>query len=165
MKKNTLKYKESSVEQKIKDTLILYFKGQLIVVLLNSVVFSLFLYFFNVKYALFLGVLTGALSVIPTLGILSTALLTFIVSVLDNQEFFGISPLYEGLILLLVYFIFNQIVDFIISPLIIGKAVRVSPVILFLSVIVGTLLFGLLGTFLAVPAVLVLRELYENNKK
>ena len=165
MKKQFIRKDNQQVEKKILDTLTLYFKGQFIMILINTSIFWLFLYFFQVKYAFFLGVLTGALSVVPTLGILSSALLSFLVSVFDQQQIFSIHPVLEGIILLLIYVILNQIVDFIISPLVIGSTVKVSPVILFLSVILGTLLFGIIGTFLAVPTVLVLKVLYESKKK
>jgi len=76
-------------------------------------------------------------------------------------ELVFIPPFFEGIMLLAVYLILNQIIDLIISPLIIGKTTGISPLALFLSVLIGSLLFGIAGTVLAIPVLIAIKSFLE----
>jgi predicted PurR-regulated permease PerM len=54
-----------------------------------------------------------------------------------------------------------MVVGNVISPRIQGQAVRVHPMLVFFAVIAGGALFGMPGVVLAVPAMAVLRVLYD----
>jgi predicted PurR-regulated permease PerM len=49
----------------------------------------------------------------------------------------------------------------VLTPRIQGEAVRVHPILIFLAVIAGGELFGIFGIVFAVPAVAVLRVLFD----
>ena len=150
-----------SLERKIAGSLTGYIKGQAIIVILNSIIFLFILNIFKVRFALFLALLTGILSTVPIIGMGTAALIAFLVSVFDGRQLLFIPPFFEGIMLLAVYLILNQIIDLIISPLIIGKTTGISPLALFLSVLIGSLLFGVAGTVLAIPVLIAIKSFLE----
>jgi len=142
-----------------------YLKGQLLLVFVNFLIFWTVLHWLNVRFAFWLGLMTGIFSLVPTLGVLCAALIVFFVSVFDGQSYFLFHPVIEGFIILLVYFLFNQVIDFFISPLIIGRATKLPAVVVFLTVITATYLFGLAGAILAVPFVILVKALSKPESK
>jgi len=144
-------------------SLKVYFKAQLLLVLINFIVFWLILNFLNVRFAVFLALLSGILSVIPVFGVLTASLFAFIVSLFDGQSYYIIHPLIEGGMILLIYIVFNQIIDFFISPFIIGRSTKLSPVVVFLAVILATSIFGVFGALFAVPFLIIVKTLYSRG--
>ena len=100
-----------SLERKIAGSLTGYIKGQAIIVILNSIIFLFILNIFKVRFALFLALLTGILSTVPIIGMGTAALIAFLVSVFDGRQLLFIPPFFEGIMLLAVYLILNQIID------------------------------------------------------
>ncbi len=74
----------------------------------------------------------------------------------------NIHPIYEILIAIFSYFVLSQIMDYLVSPYLIGQKVKTSPIFLFTSFILGISFLGLLGAFLAVPLALVLKTFWEH---
>ena len=50
----------------------------------------------------------------------------------------------------------------IINPKIIGKSLKISPLLVIFAITVGGAYFGILGMFLAVPVIAVIRILLED---
>lgn len=71
-------------------------------------------------------------------------------------------PAYETLIVVFSYLIISQIMDYLISPYFIGQKIKVSPLFLFLSFVIGISFFGLIGAILAVPIALILKTVWEH---
>lgn len=160
-----MKTGKNEIDKKIIYGLSSYLKGQLIIMLLNGLVIWLILTVSKVKFALVFALITAFLSTVPTFGMLTSALIIFIFSIFDGNQFSGLSPVIEGLLILLFIVIFNQLIDFVVSTLIIGKLIKISPVFLFLAVIASTSIFGIIGALLAVPVLIVVKALSESVKK
>jgi predicted PurR-regulated permease PerM len=64
------------------------------------------------------------------------------------------SPL-QGLFMLLWLVIMQQLQGFIVVPIIQGRAVQLSPVVVLLSVLAGASLGGIVGAIIAIPVVAV----------
>ena len=64
--------------------------------------------------------------------------------------------------MLIVVIILQQIDANIINPKIVGKSLKISPLLIIFSVTVGGAYFGILGMFLAVPVSAVIKILVEN---
>src|SRR3989338_9831482 len=120
---------EISTDKKLIRTLKLYIKSQLLLLLVNSIIFFLVLSLFKVKYALYLAIITGILSVVPTFGVMISALISMAVSVFDGQSPFAYHPLVDALLLFLAYIVVNQIIDLVLSHYIIGKVIKISPLV------------------------------------
>lgn len=73
--------------------------------------------------------------------------------------------IYEVFIVIFSYIILSQIMDYLISPYLIGQKVKTSPIFLFVSFMLGISLMGFLGAFLAVPLALILKTVWEHYSK
>jgi predicted PurR-regulated permease PerM len=137
--------KVRSLAHQIDETLASFVRGQLTVCALLAVCYSVGLLISGVDLALVVGIVSGALFIIPYVGTLFgvviaslLALLKFGVDwhLLAVWAAFGVSQLLEG---------------FIFTPLIVGDKVGLHPLVVMVALIVGGNVFGLWGIFLAIP--------------
>lgn len=149
--------------KKIKTALSLYFKSQIFLFSLNALVFWVVLTLLNQKFAILLALITAILSLIPIFGIWISAIIAFSLSLLDSGKFSSFPPLIEAFLIILVYIILNQIIDLLISPLIIAKTIKIPPLLLLLSVIVATSVLGIFGTILVLPFLILIKVLFSEK--
>ena len=121
-----------------------FIRGQLLLmVFLASTTFLVFT-LLGVNYSLLFALIIGLVDVIPgigaTLGILIVAVLVF-----TSQGGAIALKVVIGSILL------QQVQENYIRPKVMGKALELNPVILFLALFIGERVAGLLGVFLSIP--------------
>jgi len=121
-----------------------YVVGQLILIIIMSVVAFIFLTIFKIKYALVIAILSGVLEIIPVLGPFLAIAIAVIVSV--SQFGIGIAPWIIG-----CYWIARQLEDYYVVPAVIGHAVELHPLGIIFAVIVGETMAGALGMLIAIP--------------
>jgi predicted PurR-regulated permease PerM len=73
---------------------------------------------------------------------------------------FTVSPL-KAVLTLIAFVVIQQVEGNFLLPRIQGQALHIHPVPILLAVIVGWGLFGIVGMLLAVPALAVVRVLYD----
>lgn len=152
-----------TLDEKIKKVLRNYFATQFVLMVIVALVSWGVLTLLNVKYAIILSVLTGLLSAIPNFGITIAAVITTLVVVFDKINIWpNSSPVLEGLLVLIIFVLFNKFIDLFLAPLFLGKANKVNPVILFVIVLLGTFFFGIWGAILSVPLFLVMKTVVEH---
>ncbi len=128
-------------------------RGQLTICLVNGVLTYVGLAFLGIKFSLLLGVVAGALSLIPIFGtIISTVPIVL----------FGLtSGLMTG-VFALIWILFIHFVEAnILNPKIIGTSAHIHPVIVIFALLAGESAFGLLGALLAVPTASILLTLFR----
>jgi len=111
---------------------------------------ALMLYLMHVPYALLIGVTAGVLNLVPYLG----SIAGFIPSVALALGYNGWQNAIEVAIL---FAVIQQIDGSFILPRIMKANVSLSPVVIVVSILIGSALFGVVGTFLAVPVAAMLR--------
>jgi predicted PurR-regulated permease PerM len=141
-----------------KNLLMRYFIGVLLEVLCVMSLIALGLWIFGVENALLIGFFGGIMNIIPYLGpIIGSALgITLgITATLASGTYNELVPVLLKLagVMLVVNFIDNNI----LAPLIYSKSVKSHPLEIFLIIIMGGSLGGLIGMLLAVPVYTVLR--------
>lgn len=147
----------------IKIVLINYLKTQFVLMLIVTALVFWALSLLGVKYAVILAFGTGALSVVPFFGMTIASIIAGLVAIFDQVVFLPNMPSYvEGLVILLIFFILNKFVDLLLMPLFLGKTNKINPVILILVVFLGTAIFGIVGAFLAIPALLIIRTTWKH---
>ena len=109
----------------------------------------------GVKYAPLLGFLIGLFNMIPYIGAIIAVVLSAIITLITG----GLS---QTIWMLLVVIVLQQIDANIINPKIIGQSLKISPLLVIFSITVGGAYFGIVGMFLAVPAIAVIRILIED---
>lgn len=167
MAKVKVKTKKSEVSpslgKKIVKVLVGYFTTQFILMVIVGFAAWGILVWFKVQYAILLAILIAILSVVPHFGMALGSITAAIVAIFDKVIFINNAPaIIEGILLLLVFFVLNKIVDFLLAPIFLGATNKVNPIIIFLAVIFGTFAFGLAGAILAVPVVLVTITIWQH---
>lgn len=69
---------------------------------------------------------------------------------------FGVSPI-KALILLIYIIVYQQIETNVLNPLFYGRSVHLPALAVFLAVLVGGALMGMLGALIAIPVAEILR--------
>lgn len=122
-------------------------KGQALLMLVVGLAMLVGLYGIGVEYALALAVIGGLLEFVPMIGpVISTVIVTAIT--------FTQSPV-KGFIALGICIIVQQLENNLLVPRIMQKVSGFSPLVILIAVITFTHFFGLVGTIVAVPCVMV----------
>ncbi|MCJ8166259.1 AI-2E family transporter [Pontibacter sp. E15-1] len=122
-----------------------YMSGVVLVILVLCVINSVGLLLIGLQYAIMLGVLSALMNFIPYFGTLIGGAIPLLYALLvqgSPQKAFWVLLLF-----LLVQFTENNI----LTPNITGSKVSINPMFTILSIIVGGMLWGLPGMFVAVP--------------
>lgn len=109
----------------------------------------------EIKYAPLLGFFIGLFNMIPYIGAIIAVAISALVTLITG----GLS---QTIWMLIVVIILQQIDANIINPRIVGQSLKISPLLVIFAVTVGGAYFGILGMFLAVPIVAVLKILVED---
>jgi predicted PurR-regulated permease PerM len=134
-----------TVSQKIHAVLGRYLRGQLfLIALMSAITFVVLEWFFHLPYALWIGILTGFLEVIPLIGPIAAAAVACTIG-------FEQGGAHEAAALAVTYLILRQAEDQLVMPLVVGRAVHVHPLITIFAVLTGEKIAGVLGMILAVP--------------
>lgn len=118
----------------------------IIVGILTSIAMSIL----GVKYAVLLGFMIGLFNLIPYLGAIIAIVLAIMITIFTG----GIT---QAIWMTIVVIILQQIDANIINPKIIGNSLEISPILIIFSVTVIGSYFGIMGMFLAVPIVAIIK--------
>ncbi|MFF4006519.1 AI-2E family transporter [Streptomyces sp. NPDC001717] len=129
-------------------TLTAYIRGTLIVALIDAVFIGVGIYFLGVPLAVPIAVVIFLTSFIPLIGAIASGALAVIVALVTQGVF-------TALMTLMVVLLVQQIEGHILQPFILGRAVRIHPLAVALSVATGGLVAGIGGAVVAVPLVAV----------
>jgi predicted PurR-regulated permease PerM len=124
-----------------------YFRGSLIVALIQGTIAGVGLWFIGVDYALVLGIMTAVLNFIPYLGLVTSLVVASIVA-----SFSGEPVLLKIVGVVLLYLSQKLLEATVLGPKIVGKKVGLHPVLLILCLLVFGYFLGFLGLLIAVPA-------------
>lgn len=126
-----------------------WLRGQLILMVSVGVITYIGLLILKVDYALPLAILSGLLEIIPVIGPLLSAVPAVLVAI-------TISP-FLGLATVALYFIVQQLEGQILVPVVMNRAVGLPPLIIIVSLMIGSRLAGPTGAVLAIPIVIMIR--------
>jgi predicted PurR-regulated permease PerM len=121
------------------------------------VIVSITMSILGVDYPFVLGLIAGLAEFVPWFGPFIAGAAAVIVAFFQPSNPWELSPLIFTLIVLIVFLIIQQIESAILAPKIIGVSLDLHPLIVFLAIIAGGILFGLVGILLAAPLVATIR--------
>ena len=130
-----------------------YLSGLLLVLAIQGVVSAVGLVILGVPYALILGLWVSVTAVIPYLGAWIGSIPAVLVAL-------TISPT-TALLTAVLFLAIQQLEGNFLTPKIQGDTLRVHPILVFLAVIIGGGLAGIVGVIVAVPSLAVLRVLFD----
>jgi predicted PurR-regulated permease PerM len=113
----------------------------------------------GIPFALFLGVLTALLNIIPYIGIVVSALVAATIAfITKDNSWFVVGTL--G-----VYLLTHILEANIFTPNIVGSKVSVNPLATFIALIIGGELWGIMGMILFIPFSGILKVFCDNIPK
>ncbi|ASJ22706.1 AI-2E family transporter [Brachyspira hampsonii] len=123
-----------------------YVVGMTILAISFFIITYIFLSVTNTKYAFILALLRGILNYIPFIGPFAAFISALFIGIITEQIWW-----YGALKMCIIYGIIQVIDSGIMAPKILGKSVKIHPIAVMFSTIIGGVLFGFLGVLFAVP--------------
>lgn len=147
--------------RRIRGVWMAYLRGQLLLMFIVGVVFTIAWSVLGIPGALVLGVVAGLFTLIPDIGPLLAALLAMGVALLEGSSWIPLSNFWIMMIVLAVYLILINIKNFWLRPVIMGRSVNMNEGLVFVSILTATILNGILGALLVVPVLASAFILFE----
>ena len=138
---------------KIRNLLTRYFLGLLGQVTVLFVLYTIILLIFGIENAVVIAFLCALLNLIPYVGPLIGGALMLLLSMSSNIGADFQTVILPTTIYVMIGFVVVQLIDnFVNQPLIFSSSVKSHPLEIFLIIIIGGLLLGIVGMVVAVPA-------------
>ena len=143
-----------------------FFRGQLFLSLLVTVILTTLSAVLGLPNPLLLGVWGGLLEFLPSIGNMIWGLTAVIIALVNGSTYLPLPHALFALIVFGAYVAFAQLDMNVLVPNIIGRHVHLHPVVVILGVLVGASVAGVIGVALAAPTIaslrIILRYVYAN---
>ena len=136
-----------------------YIRGQSLVALIMGILFCIGFTIIDFPMAIGLGILIGILDLVPylhTFALIPTALLALLKAADTGENFWIIFAMAVA-----VFAIVQVIIDMVVTPKVMGKAMGLNPAILLLSLSIWGALLGFIGLIIALPLTTLLMAYYQ----
>ena len=133
-----------------------YMRALVLISLGTFTVYSVFFSIMGVPYGILLGMLGGLMEFIPTVGPLTAGIAILLVTVVSGSHILAVL----GFVLA-----YRVLLDYVVSPRLMGQGVELHPLLLLFGVFAGAELAGIAGAFLSVPVLALVRVLYRRIRK
>jgi predicted PurR-regulated permease PerM len=120
-----------------------YVTGNLAISVIAGVSSTIVLLVLGVDYAVALGLVVAILDLIPLAGATIAAIIVSTVGFLDSIT--------VGLILVAFFILYQQFENHVLQPLVYGRTVQLSPLVVLIAVLMGAQLAGVVGALGAIP--------------
>jgi len=131
-----------------------YVVGQLTDAVIMAVLITGALWAVGINYAVLIGVVSGFSNLIPYIGAVVAFVLAVLVALLGGTP---AKALYAAIIIIIL----QQIDGMIIVPRVVGKKVKLHPILVLLALSVFGNLFGLWGMLIAVPVTALIKIFFD----
>jgi putative permease len=132
-----------------------FFRGKIWeMIIISTVSVAAFLYF-DFRFALLMGLISGVSVLIPYLGILLATIPIVLVALFQWGFTFG------ALKLLIAFAVIQLIDGNLLAPLLVGNMIRIHPAAVIFSVLACGQLWGIIGVIMAFPLAIVIKSLLD----
>jgi predicted PurR-regulated permease PerM len=121
-----------------------YVTGNLLISVIAGISSTIVMLALGVPYAVALGLLVGILDLIPLAGATIAAVIVSAVGFIHS--------IVAGIVLIAFFIVYQQIENHLLQPLVYSRTVKLSPLVVLVSVLIGAELAGVLGALAAIPA-------------
>ncbi len=144
------------IQDSLRQSFQSYFAGQAIVSTIQGVALMTVFLLLQIPFGLLFGLTIGFASLIPFGGTLTVIVIS---SLLALQN------IWLGLKVLLVAIVVGQIIDNAIAPRLMSGMTGLNPAVVFISVLTGSQVGGLLGLLLAVPIAGFIKRIADSARR
>src|SRR6476619_7031102 len=120
-----------------------YVTGNLLISLIAGGLTAIVLAIMGVPYAIALGLIVGILDLIPLAGATIAAIIVGAVAFIHSVP--------AGIVVVAFFIVYQQVENHILQPVVYGRTVQLSPLVVLISVLIGAELAGVLGALAAIP--------------
>ena len=120
-----------------------YVTGNLLISLIAGGLTTIVLLILGVPYAVALGLIVAILDLIPLAGATIAAIIVGAVAALHSIP--------AGIIVVVFFIVYQQVENHILQPVVYGRTVQLSPLVVLIAVLIGAALGGVLGALAAIP--------------
>lgn len=138
-----------------------FFRGQIVMGIGFGLVMMGVYFLLGVQYALVLGLILAVWEIVPVIGPLLGFLPAALVVLINGMDNVPLERLWQVLLIVVIFNVGQWIKDNLIAPRYIGNAVNLHPVIIFISIMIGARMDGILGIVFAIPAASVVNVVYQ----
>ncbi len=136
-----------------------FFRGQLVLSLTIGIVVTVVTAALGLRNALALGLLAGILEFLPNVGPAVAAAPAVLLALFQGSTYLPLSRWAFALVVIGAYMLIQQVENNFLMPRILGRSVRLHPLVVLVGIVLGASLAGILGIFLAAPTLATLRLL------
>jgi predicted PurR-regulated permease PerM len=135
-----------------------YLVGLLIQITYIIVLLGGTLWLFGIRNALLIGIIFAFLNLIPYLGALIGNILSVLLTLASSESLLDVLIVLGAITA--VQFLDNNI----LMPRIVGSQVKINPLVSIVGIIVGGVMAGLSGMFLAMPVLSILKIMFDRTE-
>jgi predicted PurR-regulated permease PerM len=143
--------KITSILDNIEFSMGAWLRGELVLMLFIGLLAFIGLTFLRVDYALPLALIAGFTEIIPVMGPIISAVPAVFIAL-------TVSPIL-ALATAALYFLIHQLENNLVVPVVMKRAINLSPFLTILSLMIGSQLAGIAGAVLSIPIVLMIRAI------
>jgi len=142
---------------RLRNVWMAYLRGQIVLMVVVGVVFTIAWAAIGIPGALVLGVIAGLFTLVPDVGPTVAAALAIGVALLEGSTWIYVSEdpttnnLIVGGIALVSYLVLINLKNFFVRPIIMGRSLHMNEALIFIAILTATILWGILGALLIVP--------------
>jgi predicted PurR-regulated permease PerM len=128
-----------------------YIRGQLIIILLVIISYSILMTVLGVRFAFGIAILAGLARFVPYVGPLTSGIVTALVAFFQVSNYFGLDSLQYAILVVVASVLLDQIFDNLVTPRFLGATLGVHPAAVLVAALIATNLIGIIGLVLAAP--------------
>lgn len=145
----------SEILNETKSAIQSYMVGLLLEALIVAILNSAALLILGVKYAILLGIIGALLNMIPYIGGVIAIALPILIATVTKDGY------NTQLGILIAYIIIQFIDNNVLVPRIVSSKVKINALFSIITVLLGAALWGVPGMFLSIPAVAILKIIFD----
>jgi predicted PurR-regulated permease PerM len=150
------------IAHEIDTSLQSFFKGQLVLGVLFGVVMLVVYVLLGVQYSLLLSVFLALCEILPVIGPPIGFAPAIIVVAMHGTVLPG-ARIAHIVLLTVIFMVLQQVKDNVVAPRYIGNVIGLHPVMIFIAIMVGARIDGLLGIIISLPAACILNVLLTHH--
>ena len=142
---------------RLRNVWMAYLRGQIVLMIIVWIVFTIALAVIGIPGALVLGVIAGLFTLVPDVGPTVAALIAVAVALLEGSSWIHLSdiPSTNNLIVagivLVTYIVLINLKNALVRPMIMGRSLHMNEALIFIAILIATILEGIMGALLIVP--------------
>jgi predicted PurR-regulated permease PerM/phosphoglycolate phosphatase-like HAD superfamily hydrolase len=136
-----------------------FFRGQVVLGFIIGLIVWIAMMVVGLPNAALMGLLAGILEVIPNFGPVLATIPAVITALFRGSTYLPLSNFWFSVLVLGIYILIQQMENAYLVPRIMGRRLRLHPVLIFIGLMAGGMIAGVLGVLLAAPIIATLRIL------